>query len=48
MKKLSLQSEIYKKFFNVSDKIFENLDTDIALINMATNFKKIVEITMRS
>jgi len=47
MKKISLKWDIYKKFYEISDKIFANLDKDIALVNMATNFKKIVEITMK-
>ena len=44
MKKLSLKSNIYKKFYEISDEIWKNIDSDISLLNLVTNFKKLMEL----
>ena len=48
MKKLSLKSSVYKKFFELSDIIWENLKTDIWLINIDTNSEKLWEIIYKN
>ncbi len=44
MKKLSLGSSVYQKFFDIWNEVLKNLNKDISLLNIATNFKKIVEL----
>ncbi|MBT3726636.1 hypothetical protein HOG21_02830 [bacterium] len=48
MKKLSLDSSLYKKLHEIGNNIFENISSDVSLMNIATNMKKLVEITNRN
>jgi hypothetical protein len=44
MKKLTLTWNVYKKFFEISDRLSLELDNDVSLINISTNLIKLSEL----